>query len=209
MKAIKTGLFLMSVSILFPLTTSAKEIKKWDPQLIAIVIAWHKEQYLMFERFMNYEDTLVMKNEQYQVKAEDFREVDETLFNQLKDIKISNTFLALDMIEAAAIFNDIINCSSSTLKMIWQPPYNSECEKVALEIQLNILGRFKTLSSVIIQKAIKTDNENLADNKVRNDLTKYVISELQEIRKCNDECYRILETAKMSVVMRTPFELLN
>lgn len=211
MKAIKIGLFLTLISLFFPMVASAsREIKKWDPQLIAIVIAWHKEQYNMFERFMNYEDTLQMSNKQYQVKAEDFREVDETLFNQLKDIKISNTFLVLDMVEAATIFSDIINCSAATLEMIWKPPYNIECEKVALQIQINILGRFKTLSDVIIQKAVKADDENLANNKVRNDLTKYVVYELQDIRKCNDECYRILETAKMSAaVQRTPFELLN
>ena len=203
MKRILVILMLFSSFSFIP--TSAKadgETKVWDTSTLGKIIKWHKFEYDMFETFMLNEDTLRMVDIEYKAKALDFKVVDSTLFNQLKDLNVSKTFLIIDIADAVLIAKDLLGHSMNIVKLVSEEPYVPECDEMAIEIEYQIANRFSELVKTIIQKSITSNNKNLMNNTTRNDLTKYVLNELKQMRACASTACELIRTTKMAYASR-------
>ncbi|MDR2774257.1 MAG: hypothetical protein LBC19_05860 [Tannerella sp.] len=172
--------------------------KIWEPDLVELWIYWHKQQYRMFQRFSHHEDTLQrVQYQNYQDRMRDLREVDEILFNQHQDNDIPKLpFLAPDAAYATVLSMDVLEITKETGNMLMKEPYDRELFDFYVESSIRTAIRFGTLVQTTVKALDGWKRTNLRDNDFRDNLTDYVIKELESIVGEWNLLYRRFETGK-------------
>jgi len=174
------------------------ETKIWEPDLVELWIYWHKQQYRMFECFSHNEDTLMtVQHENYRNWMRKLREVDEILFKQYQDNDIPKTpFFIPNSLHVVYLTDNLTKIVMNTGEMLDKPPVDAHLQALWAEALLKTLVRYIALGQATLKYLNGWQKTNLRDNDFRDNLSDYIIKELETMIGDWNQLYRKTQIAK-------------
>jgi hypothetical protein len=179
------------------------ETKIWEPDLVELWIYWHKQQYRMLQSFYHNEDTLRNKqNEDYQNWMRKLREMDEILFKQHQDNDIPKpTFLLPEAAYAIKLSQELGTIIVNTGEILNKAPVDPNLQALYIDASVKTYFRFGKLIEDTQKYLTGWDRQNIRDNDFRDNLSDYILKELNSMIGNWNQLNRRTSVAKYAKIL--------
>ena len=202
---------------------SGESKRIWEPDLVELWIYWHKTQYRMFSDFAMNEDTLQRyKYQNYMDYMEELAKVDALLFSQYTNNVVPKIPIFIpDVAYMGILFKDITENIDGITDMLSKPPVDAylidmfvgSSSEMFLKYTHLLLSTEKVLrggDSMIgfdysegftSFLGLLISQDNLRDNRFRDDLLNHIIKEMEKIKLSLHTLFVRMRAAKYSLLL--------